>query len=78
MAVIIERTDSEFVIKLPLSIDPVEIQNILEYFKFVDIVSRSQATQEDIDELSNEVKAGWSQNMKDRLSQLDEFKDLFK
>jgi len=78
MAVIIERTDSEFVIKLPLSIDPVELQNILEYFKFVDIVSRSQATQEDIDELSNEVKAGWSQNMKDRLSQLDEFKDLFK
>ncbi len=77
MAVIIERTDSEFIIKLPLSIDPVEIQNILEYFKFVDIVSRSQATQEDIDELSNEVKAGWSQNMKDRLSQLDEFKDLF-
>jgi hypothetical protein len=77
MAVVIERTDTEFIIKLPLSIDPIDIQDALEYFQFVDIVSRSKATQDDIDELSKEVKAGWSQDMKDRLSQLDEFKDLF-
>ena len=77
MAVLIERTDTEFIIKLPLSIDPIDIQDALEYFQFVDIVSRSKATQDDIDELSKDVKAGWSQDMKDRLSQLDEFKDLF-
>jgi hypothetical protein len=44
MAVVIERTDTEFIIKLPLSIDPIDIQDALEYFQFVDIVSRSKAT----------------------------------
>lgn len=77
MPVTIERTDNEFVIKLPLSIDPIEIQNVLEYFQFIDVVSRSQATQKDVDELSKDVKAGWSEEVKNKLSQLDEFKDVF-
>lgn len=77
MAVVLERTDSAFVIKLPLTMDPLEIQEILEYFQFVDIVNRSQATEEDIDDLSKEVKAGWSEDMKKKLSELEEFKGLF-
>jgi len=77
MAVTIERTDNEFIIKLPLCIDPIEIQHALEYFQFMDVVSRSQATQEDIAELSKEVKAGWFEDAKKKLRQLDEFKDIF-
>ncbi len=77
MAVTIERTDKEFVIKLPLDINPVDIQQILQYFEFIDVVSRSKATQQDINELSKDVKSGWSQDVKDKLSKLDEFKDLF-
>jgi hypothetical protein len=76
MAVVIERTDSEFIIKLPLDVDPKDIQDVLEYFSFIDIVSRSKATQEDIDELSKDVKSGWSQGVKERLSELDEFKEV--
>ena len=76
MAVTIERTDNEFIIKLPLDVNPVDIQSVLEYFRFLDVVSRSKATEQDIEELSKEVKSGWSQEMKDRLSQLDEFKDV--
>jgi hypothetical protein len=77
MAVVIERTDSEFIIKLPLDIDPKDIQDILEYFSFIDIVSRSKATEEDIDELSKDVKSGWSPDIKEKLSKLDEFKEVF-
>ena len=77
MAVTIERTEEEFIIKVPLDVNPVDIQNILEYFQFLDVVSRSKATEQDIEELSKEVKSGWSQEVKDRLSQLDEFKDIF-
>ena len=76
MAVTIERTDNEFIIKLPLDVNPVDIQNVLEYFQFLDVVSRSKATPQDIEELSKDVKSGWSQEMKDRLSELDEFKDV--
>jgi len=61
MAVTIERTDENFIIKLPLTIDPVEINKVLQQFNFIDMVSRSKATQEDIDELSKEVKSGWSE-----------------
>lgn len=77
MAVTVERTDSEFIIKLPLDINPVDIQKVLEYFQFIDVVSRSEATEQDVEELSKEVKIGWSKEIKDRLSQLDEFKDVF-
>lgn len=76
MAVSVERTDNEFIIKLPLTVNPVDIQKVLEYFQFIDVVSRSTATTDDIEELSKEVKAGWSREMKERLSQLDEFKDV--
>lgn len=77
MAVSIERTDNEFVIKLPLTVNPIDVQRVLEYFQFIDVVSRSTATTDDIEELSKEVKAGWSKEMKEKLSQLDEFKDVF-
>lgn len=77
MAVSVERTDNEFIIKLPLTINPIDIQKVLEYFQFIDVVSRSTATTEAIGDLSKEVKAGWSQEMKEKLSQLDEFKDIF-
>jgi hypothetical protein len=76
MAVSVERTDNEFVIKLPLTVNPIDIQKVLEYFQFIDVVSRSTATTDDIEGLSKEVKAGWSKEMKEKLSQLDEFKDV--
>ena len=78
MAVTIERTDENFIIKLPLTIDPLEINKVLQHFNFIEIVSRSKATQKDIDKLSKEVKSGWSDEAKDKLKQMDEFKDLFK
>jgi hypothetical protein len=77
MAVTFERTDKELIIKLPLGINPVDIQNALEYFQFVDIVSRSKATEKDIDELAKEVKSNWSEEMKAKLAEMEEFKGVF-
>ncbi len=76
MPVSVERTDSEFIIRLPLNMDPVDIQNALDYFQCIDIISRSQASEKDIEELSKEVKSGWSEEVKNKLNALDEFKDL--
>ena len=76
MAVSIERTDNEFIIRLPLDVDPADIQKVLEYFHFLDVVSRSKASEEDIAELSNLTKEGWSQEVKDKLAEMDEFKDI--
>ena len=77
MAVTLERTDTEFVIKLPLSINPLELQKALDYFRFIEIVGRSQASQEDIDKLAKEVNSGPPQHIKDRLNEMDEFKGLY-
>lgn len=77
MAISIERTANEFVVKLPLHINPLDIQKVLDQFQFLDVVSKSQATEEDINELSKMVKAGWSPEIKARLAAMDEFKDVF-
>ncbi len=76
MAVTLERTDTAFVIKLPLTMNPVAVQKALEHLQLVEVMSRSKATQDDIDALAKEVKAGWSAEMKTRLAGMEEFKDI--
>ena len=76
MAVSIERTDQNILITLPINIDPIDLQNALNYLKFVDTVQKSKATDDDIDELSNSVKSAMSKNIIDRLKDLEEFSDL--
>jgi hypothetical protein len=46
-------------IRLPLGLDVEEIQRFLDYLKIKQLTSKSQATQEDIDALSKEVKSSW-------------------
>ncbi len=66
MSVSIERTDEAIVIKLPLDTDPMDLQQILNYFEYINLVSKSKATQKDIDEISRKAKSGWWEANKDR------------
>lgn len=76
MNITVEQNDERIVITLPPDIDPIDLQYGLRYFKFVDIVSRSKATPQDIDALSKSVKFAIAKPIIDRLRILDEFKDL--
>lgn len=55
---VIERTDSEIIVKIPVMTDVEDIQQLMDYLSYKSIVSRSQATQPMIDELVETVKKG--------------------
>lgn len=55
---VIERTDSEIIVKIPAMTDVEDIQQLMDYLSYKSIVSRSQATQPMIDELVETVKKG--------------------
>jgi hypothetical protein len=60
---IIERTDKEILIRIPNTIDVESAQRIIDYIRYLEITSKSQATQEDIDKLAKEInKAWWDKN----------------
>ena len=76
MTISVEKINDNIVITLPASIDPVDLQNGLRYFKFAEISARSAVTDADIQQLAKSVKAAMAKPIIARLKQLDEFKDL--
>jgi len=56
---IIERTEKEIIIRLPANVDVLELQQLIDYLTYKDATASSQATQEDVDQLADEVKNGW-------------------
>ena len=58
----IERTPEEIIIRIPSSMNIDDIQQLIDYLTYKQIVSKSQATQKDVDLLVASVKRGrWSQ-----------------
>ena len=58
----IERTVDEIIIRIPSSINVDDIQQLIDYLTYKKIISKSQATQKDVDTLVAIVKKGrWSQ-----------------
>lgn len=61
---IVERTSKEFIIKLPLNIDMVDIQNFLNFARYKEITANFKVSQEQVDELVCEIKKEWNENNK--------------
>ena len=62
----IERTNSEVIVRLPLSLNIEEIQEFLDYFKYKEMAQNSKAKQQDADQLAREVNKSWWQQNKDK------------
>ncbi|MGB3548328.1 MAG: hypothetical protein WBA17_15250 [Saprospiraceae bacterium] len=76
MSYTIERTESEILIKLPLTTMPQDIQGILNYLRYMEIGRKNQMTQQQVDELAREVKAGWWEKNKVRFKDVPGFEGL--
>jgi hypothetical protein len=76
MNVTVERTEKEILIKLPLNTEVSDIQRILNYFEFINLATKSQAKQEQIDELAKEVNQNWWAKNKERFIGKEGFEDL--
>ncbi|MGB3546604.1 MAG: hypothetical protein WBA17_06495 [Saprospiraceae bacterium] len=77
MAIQIQQTDEGYLIGVPSSIGLSRIQSLIDRLEFFEALANSQASEEDVRQLSKLVKSNWSPVMKKRLAELDEFEDLF-
>jgi hypothetical protein len=61
------RENNEIKISLPDNlIDINEVQNLLDYFRYREISSKSKGTQKDADALANEINKSWWDKNKHR------------
>jgi hypothetical protein len=56
---VLDRTDTEIVLRLPSGIDWRDFESILKYIRYSEIESKSQATQEEIDHFASEMNKNW-------------------
>jgi hypothetical protein len=56
---LIERTSKEVVIRLPTTLDTVEIQRFIDFLAYKEATVNSKAKQSAVDKLAKDVKKGW-------------------
>ena len=55
---IIERTENEIIFRLPADINLDELQDMKDWFEYLETTRKSQAKQEDVNALVTEIKKG--------------------
>jgi hypothetical protein len=63
---VIERTDSEIILRIPSYVDVDDVQRLIDLMAYKEVTAKSQATQEEIDEIAREAKKGWWKANRDR------------
>ena len=56
---IIERTNNKIVIKVSPLVDTFGFQRIMDYLDYLEMTSKSKATQDDADKLADELNENW-------------------
>jgi ribosomal protein L7/L12 len=56
---IVERTNDQIVIKLSRNVETFGLQRIMDYLEYLEITSKTTATQEDADKLADELNENW-------------------
>ena len=64
---LIERTTSEVIIRLPASVDTTGLQRLVDYLTYKEATANSKATQDKVDQLARQVKKGWWKQNRKRL-----------
>lgn len=62
----IERSNNEIIIRIPDIVDPDKLQRLINYLIYQEATSKSEAIQEDVDQLSSEVNKNWWEKNKGR------------
>lgn len=64
----IERTKDEVIFRLPADTDIDDLQAMIDFFEYIQIVKKSKASQQDVDDLVKEVKKGRWAKTKSKLN----------
>jgi hypothetical protein len=63
---ILERTASEVIIRLPANINWEDLELMIRFIKYKQNISESKATQDEIDQLARDVNKQWWEENKHR------------
>lgn len=77
MGYTIDRTEDEILIRLPIASTPIQVQNALNFIRYVELGKDSDITQSDVDELVKETKGRWWEENKDRFRGVEGFENFF-
>ena len=56
---VIERTDNEIIVRIPSYVGVENVQRFIDLIQWNEATAKSQATQEEINEIAGEAKKGW-------------------
>ncbi len=66
---LIERTKREIIIRLPASVDTEDLQAMVNYLRYREIVSKVKVPQKRVDALARQVNRAWWQKNRKRFEQ---------
>jgi len=61
---VIERTLTEFIIRLPITAQVEQMQDLIDYLRYNELTAASTATQSEVDSLAREINKNWWNNNK--------------
>lgn len=64
---VVERTNDEVIIRLSANVKAEEIQDIIDFARYKELVSGVNVSQDTVDELSKEVNKSWWTENRNRL-----------
>ncbi len=62
----VERLDKEIVIRIPLEMDSKKLQNVLDLIRYGELTAKSEATQEQVDQMASEINKSWWAKNRDK------------
>lgn len=66
---IIERTNNEIIFRLPGDINLDDLQDMADFFEYLEIARKSKAKQNDVDTLVKSIKKGRWEKTRKKISQ---------
>jgi hypothetical protein len=56
---IIERTTGEFIIRIPISTQVEQIQDMIDYLRYKELTSTYEVSQSEVDTLARDINKNW-------------------
>lgn len=64
---VIERTPTEVIIRLPASVDTEDLQQLLNYARYKELTAGFKTEQKEVDKLAEQINAKWWQKNRSKL-----------
>jgi hypothetical protein len=55
----IERTNKEVIVRLPVSADTEQLQDFVNYLRYIELTAKFKVSQKEVDRLADKVNASW-------------------